>query len=166
MLEIVSAVATGLILFFSGLTFWYQFLRTPRSDIDIEFISRGPISTNSGGITFSPVQVQFSNQGDMEGFVESLSVSTELIDPSTGEAFDPPEEARFDTSIDSKDIGEKGRLTSGATDLASIRFDVRELDRFPEEFYVQASIKSSIRDNKRVYDRSTTGSFRFNHERE
>ncbi len=90
MLEIVSAVATGLILFFSGLTFWYQFLRTPRSDIDIEFISRGPISTNSGGITFSPVQVQFSNQGDMEGFVESLSVSTELIDPSTGEAFDPP----------------------------------------------------------------------------
>lgn len=162
MLEVLSAVGTGLILLFSGLTFWYQFIRTPRSDVEMELIGRDAYSTDSGGLTGHLLNLQFSNRGDMDAIVESIDVSTELVHPETGEAFEPPKNGRFNTPMKTRSIGEDGKLATGTTDKVGVKFDVRGLDEFPPEFDVKAFCEASIRDNTRVYDCSASDSFRFN----
>ncbi len=165
MLEVLSAVGTLFILVFTGLTFWYQFIRTPRSDVEIEVIDRDSYSTNSGGLTAHLVDVQFSNRGEMDAIVDSIDVSSELVHPSTGQTFEPPKDGKFNTTMRKNKIGKDGTLAAGTTDKVGTRFRVGGLGKYPPEFDVKMYYEATFRDNARVYDRSTSGSFRFNVER-
>ncbi|WP_161803735.1 hypothetical protein [Halolamina sediminis] len=132
----------------------------------MNLIEREEYSTEHGRVAFHPLHVQFSNRGEMDAIVDSVGVSLELIDLSTGETFELPEEAEFSAGISRKHIGESGTLTAGSTDKVGTKFNVREVDKLPQEIEVNASYDAEIRDNQRVYNRSSSGSFRFIIERD
>ncbi|QRV15062.1 hypothetical protein JMJ58_19475 [Haloterrigena salifodinae] len=166
MLEVLSAVGTLLILFFSGLTFWHQFLRTPRSDVGISATGRSePYSTNAGKITFTPSAIQIFNEGDMEALVANADVSVELIDADSGEVIDIPSDSSVGIKIKESKIGKSGRLPVGINDRVSASMTISGVSNLPREFYISIFYELEIRDNIREYELSETSEFKFVNER-
>lgn len=162
MWEVARAFATLLILVFSGLSFWYQFVRTPRSDVGLEVISREkPYSTDSGGITFSGPAIQLYNRGDMEAIVETQEVSGELRDGETGEVFQPSGD-HFEVSFRRSTLE---KLSPGMTEQIKPLINIRHLDQFPADFKIHLSFRFEFRDSSDTYELSAEEGFKFENQR-
>lgn len=162
MLDAIQVIGTGLILLFTGLTFWYQFIRTPRSDVGLEFIARDePYSTNSGNISFHGPTVQIYNKGDMDAVLEEKNFSWNLRN-SSGEPFEPPENGSF--GISSRNQGETVVPAGGNVQLKP-KISVRGLVDYPEDFNIKIRFNGSIRDNVGTEEIDTFTEFQFVNER-
>jgi hypothetical protein len=164
MLEIATAIATFLILLFSGLTFWDQVLRTPSSDVGVDVLEREePYSTSAANVLFRAPAIQVFNRGEMEAIITDAEGTGELIDIETGESFSPPGEGTFEVSFGSS-IQQK-RVAPGSNLQIKPGIDLNNLNEFPQEFLIQTSHQFDIQDNTQSYSLCTSDRFRFVHER-
>lgn len=166
MMEVVRTILSVLILVFSGLTFWHQFLRTPRSNVGMNIVGRDePYTTKSANITFRGPPVQIYNRGDMEAIVAKAEVKGTLVEKGTGESFDPPQEDMFKVSIREGKIGSGGKLSPGRNTETHCSIVINSLSHYPPEFYIKLSYHFEIRDNNDTYELFATDSFKFVNQR-
>lgn len=158
MLDIIQAIGTAFILLFTGLTFWYEVLRTPHSDVGIEFIQRDePYSTTSGNITFHGPPVQFNNMGEMDAILEEKEFCGELLN-SSSEPIELPESGRFEVSFRNKS---QTIVPSGSSMQLQPKIDIHGLPDFPDIFYIRIRFDGKIRDNKGTEEINASTKFQF-----
>ncbi|MFC7199558.1 hypothetical protein [Halospeciosus flavus] len=160
-LETISAVGTLLILFFTGLTFWHQVIRTPRSEVSLSVKERSePYSLGKSNHTFRAPTAQLSNSGKMVALIEDADASATFLDCQSREELDD-EALQSEIEVGISRLGRNTKLKSGSTrrDKASISID--DVTKLPPEFQIRVRYEYEIKDNIREYEKSIPTEFKF-----
>lgn len=162
MIDLIQIVISVFILIFSGLSFWYQFLRTPRSNIKVSVKEREkPYSTEADGITIHTPPIRLFNQGDMEAIVDNFDLEGKLINSKSSEEFPPPDENSFKLPLPKIRSRGDDKIPPGGSVEWRPKIHLRNLSEFPDEFEIKLHYSISIRDNGRVYEMTPTSELRF-----
>jgi len=144
----IDLFVTILILIFTGLTFWYEVLRTPSSKVKMELIERKePYSTTAANVTFRDQPLQLFNEGEMEAIIHGCNAEIGIFEKDSGNLLDVEEEnysVSFGTQRKSLNAGEGIRLKGSIS--------LENLDKFPSEFRIYTKYIVNIQDNKNEYE--------------
>lgn len=140
MMDILTGIATLLILIFTAVTVWHQVIRTPRASIRVTLASNEKSYTpSSKRITFNGNRISVSNEGEMDAEIRIDSDFDILVN---NEPYQIPTDAEIEVRSP-----KFGRIQPGKTIRQNSSIKTHFLDELPSHFTIEIEHTFKIKDN-------------------